>query len=239
MKAFAAGAAAIPFALLAETIISCALTYSFVPAVKPAQLLLNPVQLNLCASARPPLHDYAFLAGPLMLAGFAAAEEVIKYISARRFVLRGTDFDEPVDAMIYLITVALGFAAFENIFFLVPAFGSTLFEGFLITNLRFLGATLLHAVSSGVVGYAVALTFYRHTRQTWYVSTGLFCATALHMLFNVIVVKSGNAGFGQALIVLVLTSMFLIFAFDRAKKIKRAARFPQIFSPAKNYNIQS
>ena len=163
LKAFAAGAIAIPFALLAEAAISCAVTYLFIE-LPDGFTFSTPVSLEFCSVKNTPLRTLSFLAGPLLLIGFAAAEEMVKYISARRYVLTGKDFDEPVDAMIYLITTALGFAAFENIFFLIPAFASTLFEGFIVSNLRFLGATLLHAVSSGIVGYAIALSFYKDDR---------------------------------------------------------------------------
>ncbi|TSC71955.1 MAG: hypothetical protein G01um101470_452 [Parcubacteria group bacterium Gr01-1014_70] len=219
LKAFAAGAVAIPFVLLAEAFISCSLTYLFSD---------SPTPLPYCRTSDPPLRAFMSLAGPLMLVGFATAEEVIKYISAKKFVLKGGDFDEPVDAMIYLITTALGFAAFENIFFLIPAFGSTFFEGFIVSHLRFLGATLLHAVSSGIVGYAIALSFYKDGSKKRYLAAGLIFATTLHAVFNILVGTAQETGMSQALSMLILTSLFLIFAFDRVKKIKKASRFQSI-----------
>ena len=219
LKAFAAGAVAIPFALLAEALFYCAGAYLF----------LFSAEARVCGGAMPPFHAFAHTADFLILVAFAASEEVVKYISAKRFVLTGKDFDEPVDAMIYLITVALGFAAFENFFFLLSAFGNPLFEGIVVTILRFLGATLLHAVSSGVVGYAVALSFYRDGERAYHLTFGLFAATVIHVLFNIFITNAnGESGFGQALGMLVLTSLFLIFAFDRVKKIKKAARFQQV-----------
>lgn len=219
MKAFAAGAVAIPFALLLEALFYCANSYLF----------LLSHESRVCGTAVPPFRAFMGIAEFVVLVGFAASEEVVKYLSAKKFVLKGRDFDEPVDAMIYLITVALGFAAFENFFFLLSAFGNTLFEGIVVTNLRFLGATLLHAVSSGVTGYAVALSFYRPGEHRRYVAAGLLAATIIHVLFNIFVTgASGEAGFGQAMSMLVLTSLFLIFAFDRVKKIKKAARFQQV-----------
>ena len=234
LKAFAAGAVAIPFVLLAEAVTSCAISFLFHSSLESqSPSLLMP--LAFCSRPFALFSPLSFLAGPLLLVGFAAAEEMIKYLSARRFVLTGKDFDEPVDAMIYLMTTALGFAAFENIFFLLPAFASTIFEGIVISNLRFLGATLLHAISSGIVGYAVALSFYKDGSKVRYLAAGLIAATALHTLFNVLVGNADENGLGQALGILTLTSLFLIFAFDRAKKIKRASRFQHIvLSPMKH-----
>ncbi|TSC70229.1 MAG: hypothetical protein G01um101470_857 [Parcubacteria group bacterium Gr01-1014_70] len=236
MKAFAAGAIAIPFVLLAEAAIACTVTYLFIAPFHEQPPSSMP--LGFCASVRTPLHAFPFLAGPLLLIGFAIAEEVIKYISARRFVLRGKDFDEPVDAMIYLITTALGFAAFENIFFLIPAFGSTFLEGFIVSHLRFLGATLLHAISSGIVGYAIALSFYKKDAKKRYLILGLIIATILHTAFNILVGNADAGGLGQALGILTITSLFLIFAFDRAKKIKQASRFKHIPVPANSHTFE-
>lgn len=236
MKAFAAGAVAIPFVLLAEAAIACTITYLFVSTFhgQPSSSL----PLGFCASTNTPFRAFPALAVPLLLIGFATAEEVIKYVSARRFVLRGKDFDEPVDAMIYLITTALGFAAFENIFFLIPAFGSTFLEGFIVSHLRFLGATLLHATSSGIIGYAIALSFYKEGAKKRYLIIGLITATILHTVFNMLVGNADNGGLGQALGILAITSLFLIFAFDRAKKIKQASRFKYIPLPANSHAFE-
>lgn len=220
LKAFAAGAIAIPFVLFAEVAISCAITYLFSPTAS----------FGFCASSFTPLRAFSFLAEPLVLVGFAATEEIIKYLSARRFVLTGKDFDEPVDAMIYLITTALGFAAFENMFFLIPAFANTLFEGFVVSHLRFLGATLLHALSSGIIGYAIAISFYKEWKRTHALMAGVFFATVLHAVFNMLVGNAENGGLGEALGVLTITSLFLIFAFDRVKKIKQASRYQRVTS---------
>src|SRR3989344_2611068 len=47
------------------------------------------------------------------IVGFAFLEEIVKTSAAFFTALRSKYFDEPVDAMIYLITAALGFAALE------------------------------------------------------------------------------------------------------------------------------
>ncbi|MBU1159880.1 PrsW family intramembrane metalloprotease, partial [Patescibacteria group bacterium] len=49
---------------------------------------------------------------------WAIIEETVKYLSARLTALKRISFDEPVDAIIYMVTAALGFAALENVLFL-------------------------------------------------------------------------------------------------------------------------
>lgn len=212
-KAFLGGAVAIPFALAAEAVVYCAGAAAFG----------QNINVPFCASNSAPLTSFASLFSPLTITLFALIEEYAKYKAARAFVLSGNDFDEPVDAMIYLITVALGFAAFENFFFLITAFGHGATEGLVISNLRFLGATLLHAVSSGIVGYGIALSFYHPEKGTRLTASGLLLGSLIHVAFNVAILYDRSAADpGNApLFIVLLTGILLIFAFDQAKKIKR------------------
>ena len=62
---------------------------------------------------------------------------------------------EPIDAMIYCIVVALGFAALENTFFIMdPLLNGEVTKGLLTGNMRFIGSTLVHIVSSASIGFA-------------------------------------------------------------------------------------
>src|ERR1051326_3798907 len=60
--------------------------------------------------------DPAVLAdSPWFFLWAALVEEMVKYLAVYFVVLRSPEFDEPVDAMIYMLTAAMGFAAMENI----------------------------------------------------------------------------------------------------------------------------
>jgi len=91
--------------------------------------------------------------------GVALVEEFLKYLVVRDKVLRDPEFDEPIDAMIYMMIAALGFAALENILvFLSPeVFFLPLEETLILVIFRFISVTFLHALSSGIVGYFLAL----------------------------------------------------------------------------------
>jgi RsiW-degrading membrane proteinase PrsW (M82 family) len=159
--------------------------------------------------------------------GIAAfIEEFVKYISVLVLVFWRADYDEPADAMIYLITAALGFAALENTLYLQDSFSSTLLRGFAISNLRFIGATLLHALSSATLGYFIAGSFWRgKVRKEIGIFLGLLFATLLHALFNLSILLSGREeiiNIEPALIVLVSTGIVILFSFERIKhKIKK------------------
>ncbi|KAF0216413.1 MAG: Protease prsW [bacterium] len=82
-------------------------------------------------------------ASPEFLLWSAFVEEVVKFYAVRIVILNNVEFDEPIDAMIYMMVAALGFAAIENILIVFQ----TTPEGFTTTVntliLRFIGATLL------------------------------------------------------------------------------------------------
>lgn len=162
-----------------------------------------------------------------IIIGFAFIEEVLKYLVIRFWVLKNPEFDEPVDAMIYMIISALGFAAAENIYILSQMQFNALpiLSVMEFSTSRFLGATFLHALASGIVGYflAASLIVKSKTRKI-FITGGIFAATILHSLFNYIIILDMNGIIDTIarnlyLFVLLLTMAIIIsFMF---KKIKR------------------
>ena len=93
------------------------------------------------------------------LVGIGFVEEILKYLVVKKTVLNHREFDEPVDAMIYMIVAALGFAALENLLILLPMIANfQFFDAAFVSIFRFVGATFLHALASGLVGYFLALS---------------------------------------------------------------------------------
>jgi protease PrsW len=127
-----------------------------------------------------------------LLFAWAATEEIFKYAAAALIVLWRKAVDEPLDMMIYMITVALGFAGLETAFFLFNPIADGEITASIVTgNLRFIGASLLHVFSSAIVGGALALSFYRKSSyRHLYLLTGLILATVLHTIFNTLILES-------------------------------------------------
>lgn len=125
---------------------------------------------------------------------WSAIEEVTKYLAARVTILWRRDDDEPIDPVIYMVAIALGFAALENVLFLLsPLAGETLMQTVLTGNLRFVGATLLHVLSSAVIGVALALSFYKSkATKRRYAFVGVILAVALHSLFNLLILNTAE-----------------------------------------------
>lgn len=148
-------------------------------------------------------------------------EEVVKYGAAYWGALRSHYFDEPVDAMVYMITAALGFAAVENTLFLLSTLwlGQTINLDFFLTgNFRFIGATIVHVVTSAIVGGFLGLAFYQpRLKRAFFIILGLTSAVVLHALFNYFIIKSDGAQILQVFVVLWLAALFVIYFFEKVK----------------------
>ena len=153
--------------------------------------------------------------------GVALIEESLKYLVVREKVVNDPEFDEPVDAMLYMIIAALGFVALENILILFRLGPAFLFGQALgISALRFLGATFLHALCSGVVGYFLALSFFETKNRTKLLALGLGIAVALHGLYNFSIIEiEGNLRFLIPGIILMSLAIFVSLSFKRLKKL--------------------
>ncbi len=131
------------------------------------------------------------------IVSWAGAEEIIKYLAVIVLLSKLNRIKYPIDWPIYLITASLGFAAMENTFFLLKPLSldhSTV--SILTSQLRFLGSTLLHAVSSGLIGICLGLSFYmRKIDRKFYLLIGLSMAIALHSSFNFFIMDRGGNNF--------------------------------------------
>lgn len=151
--------------------------------------------------------------------GIAIIEEYFKYGAVRILVEGRPEFDEPIDAMIYMITAALGFAALENALFIVPTIAENFDIGFQLTANRFIGANLLHATGSGIVGFFLARAFFSHYKHH-FLAIGILLASLLHALFNYIIIKKGLLPGSVDLLILLLSIMTLmvLIEFEQLKK---------------------
>jgi RsiW-degrading membrane proteinase PrsW (M82 family) len=166
------------------------------------------------------LSDFLAQSGPFFY--LAMVEEVLKFVAMLAIVYHNRHFDEPIDALIYAMTIALGFASMENALFLL----NTIITGdsaaiFLFTGgLRFLGAAVLHAVCSGLVGAFWALAFYqRRLVKIISIAFGLALAIVLHGLFNFLIIINDGQMMFSVFLSLWIVAMILLWLFDRAKRI--------------------
>lgn len=154
-----------------------------------------------------------------VLLAWAAIEELTKFAAAFVIALRARVFDEPLDAVIYLVTVALGFSAAENALFLMsPLSHGSVLQTIVTGDLRFIGATLLHTLSSATIGIALAFAYYQGlTTKILAMLGGVILAITLHTLFNFFILGAGTAIFWVFLIIW-LGIIAVLLGVERVKK---------------------
>jgi RsiW-degrading membrane proteinase PrsW (M82 family) len=128
----------------------------------------------------------------LTFVAWAAIEELTKFFMALITVLRRREDDEPIDPIIYMVVVALGFAGAENALFLLsPLSGVTVSQIIITGDYRFVGATLLHILASAVIGAAMALSFYKSkSKKIRAITIGVILSVLLHGLFNFLIMNT-------------------------------------------------
>ncbi len=158
----------------------------------------------------------------LMILCWAAIEELVKYILVYLIVLRRIENDEPIDSLMYIIATALGFSALENaLFILDPIMQGNFTEAFIIGNFRFIGATLLHTVSSSIIGLAIAFAFYKsRASQRLYLAVGIILAILLHTFFNLSIIISNGSKTLIAFFAVWVGLVFIFLLIEKVKKIK-------------------
>jgi len=164
-----------------------------------------------------------WLSGTLMIVSWAFIEEILKVVAAYITVLRRKEMNEPIDAVLYMITTALGFAALENALFLFSSFSDGFVIDSLLTgNFRFIGATLLHTLSSATVGIAMALAFYSkpHIKRAA-LGSGLILGIALHALFNFFIINSNDEKVLSIFLFVWIGIITIILLLERIKRIRR------------------
>lgn len=193
---------------------------------EPRELILYSFVGGMIATATAFFIE-KFIAGYDTLSNFsliflwAVTEEALKFVSIYLVALRTKFFDEPIDAVLYLVTASLGFAAMENTMFLFnPIQEGNYVTSLLLGDFRFIGASLLHVAASGVIGIAMGLSFHEaRTKRIFWMSAGLIGAIALHTAFNFSIIKSDGAAIYQIFAVLWVFIIGILFVSERIKRM--------------------
>ncbi len=148
-------------------------------------------------------------------------EEISKFLMALLFVLGPKREKWPIDPIILMITTALGFSALENSLFLMePFIKGQMIEGIITGNLRFIGATLLHTVSSATIGFFIGFNFFdKFSHKVLWTILGVLCAIIVHAIFNFLMIGSDQSSF-IALELIWVAVIIVLLAFEKIKRIK-------------------
>ncbi len=248
LSAFAGGIVAVLLALFFELVIYYLLVDASTPVETkspalfwiPLQNFVNShnlanLQIDFWSNVQDFFNNFSFFStnnidvkrGFLVIILAPIVEELLKLILTYNICLRRKVNDEPIDASIYMLTAALGFAAVETALFLTePLSHGKILDSLIAGNFRSIGPMLIHLISSAILGIFIGLAFYKSKiKKFLYLILGFVSAVILHALFNFLIILNDTthhiiffwaACFGTWTLVVIL----LIF-FERVKKVAR------------------
>lgn len=148
-------------------------------------------------------------------------EELLKFFAAYFSALKKKENDEPIDPTIYLITSALGFAALENVLFLVnPLSENNIITSVATGDLRFMGASLLHITASASIGILIGFSFYKSKIFKFVITVaGLLTAITLHSFFNFFIMKEAENNIFTVFASLWIVVIILMLILEKIKKV--------------------
>lgn len=233
---------------------------SFAAAVAPALLLVRYFHLRDIYPEPPNVLWTTFFLGALIIlpvlaivfplhyyvgvpAGYAAQglwvafvyaaipEEFFKLAVLRGYSLRQRAFDEPMDGVVYGVVASLGFAAFENVMYVMQG-------GLGLALMRALTAVPAHAFMGVIMGYYVGRAQFDPKRRAQLMGKGFLYAVLLHGFYDtpLLTVRAMVEAHGdvpperqaQAALLLLAGLGVLMFAMMWATRLARRARREQI-----------
>ncbi len=156
--------------------------------------------------------DSTSLEGQIAEAFFGAAlpEEVAKLIMLWLLLRRNKYYDEYFDGIVYAACVGLGFAGFENIFYLVGE-----------KDWLSIGVVRAFVSVPGHLCFAVAMGyFYSHCKfgvhkNAWTYICVLLVPVLAHWIFDALLMGAGVVSDTMSLVFVVVFSFFLRFLYNR------------------------
>ena len=159
--------------------------------------------------------------------GIALLEEGCKWIFAYKMSFNNEEFDEFYDMIVYCVFVALGFALFENIFYVLKG-------GYIVGITRALLAVPGHACDGVFMGYFLGLAkIYQLERRKdlmkKYMALSIIVPTIMHGIYDYLIFSKRPAFIAIFLILVVI--MYII----SIKKVNTVVKTNQKFYSTAKY----
>lgn len=131
----------------------------------------------------------------------ALVEEALKYWVVKRKAYNHPAFNEYYDGIVYAVVASLGFAALENVFYVIEG-------GYYVAVIRAVLAVPAHALFGAFMGYYIGLARFERDKEKGkkLLFKGLLLAVFFHGLYDVLLMS--ETGFAIFVIPLVL-AMYL------------------------------
>ena len=155
------------------------------------------------------------------MAGFT--EEPLKFLAFMLFVRPKTDFNEPMDAIVYGTIISLGFATYENIEY-VYLYNEE-YSSLSIATIRAFSAIPLHASCGIIMGYYIGLYTFKGDKK--HIVQALAIPVFIHAFYNYLTAFSGIFFFAYlSLVIYFANKLDIILALEQSyKTIEKESKF--------------
>jgi protease PrsW len=124
-------------------------------------------------------------------------EEGLKFLVVYSAIYRHSEFDEPMDGIVYATAASLGFATIENILYVIDG-------GLAVGIIRAIASVPGHVIFACIWGFALGTAKFRpSTERRVIILTGLIGGMLLHGIFNFSLEVLQVAGFILILVVII------------------------------------
>jgi len=180
---------------------------SVIPAI-----ILEKIAGAMFISMPYSVYSVAFLS----FIGIGFSEEFSKFIFVRFFSYKSKHFNEPFDGIVYSVMVSMGFAAVENIMYVVKG-------GYTVGWLRMFTAVPAHACFGILMGYYIGLAKFSSGFKWLFMINGLILAALLHGAYDYFLILRDYEG----LVIFSFITLFIsvIFSLKAMKKLKAKSPF--------------
>lgn len=150
----------------------------------------------------------------MVVIGFS--EEILKFFAFMVYPYRRNFFNEPIDGIVYLVMIGMGFATLENIIY---AFRF----GIEIALIRAFTAVPAHAVFAIIMGYYAGSAKFIPARRNQLLLIGFLLATFIHGLYDFFILQQAYEWLMVGATLVLYVSIF--FAIKMVKQHQRKSPF--------------
>jgi len=148
----------------------------------------------------------------------APIEEVLKFTVLYSLVYKMKDFNEPIDGVVYGVTVSLGFATLENIYYvyLLSNYFDTTSQSLAI--LRSFSAIPAHGIFGAAMGYYFMKYSYVSKKNN--LALCMIVPILLHGSYNFF----AHSYFIVSLLIVIISWIILLISFSKLKKAQKSKK---------------
>ena len=148
----------------------------------------------------------------------APVEEFLKFIVLYSLVYKMKDFNEPIDGIVYGVTVSLGFATLENIYYVYILSNYFDTTPLVLAILRSFSAIPAHGIFGATMGYFFMK--YSFIQKQNNLTLSLIVPILLHGAYNYF----ANSIFIISMLIIIISWIVLLKSFSRLKKSQKKKR---------------